>query len=225
MHLGLIGGIGPAATEFYYRGLVARHAGQAEAMQLTIVHADARQVSRNAANGDAQAQAEIFCGFVDRLKAAGAEAVAITSIGGHFCVRELEAISPLPILNAIPAIAARVQQEGFKTVGLIGTTRVMNTRLYNGISSARVVVPEGAALGQTGDTYIAMALSGTVTEQQRKDLFAVGRQMREKQGADVILLAGTDLFLAFDGHDCGFPTLDCADIHMDVLHKAQVRKA
>jgi len=26
MHIGLIGGIGPAATEFYYRGLTDRHA-------------------------------------------------------------------------------------------------------------------------------------------------------------------------------------------------------
>jgi aspartate/glutamate racemase len=26
MHVGLIGGIGPAATEFYYRGLTDRHA-------------------------------------------------------------------------------------------------------------------------------------------------------------------------------------------------------
>jgi hypothetical protein len=30
VHIGLIGGIGPAATEFYYRGLVARHAGAAK---------------------------------------------------------------------------------------------------------------------------------------------------------------------------------------------------
>ena len=39
MHIGLVGGIGPAATEFYYRGLVARHAGSAKPMELTIVHA------------------------------------------------------------------------------------------------------------------------------------------------------------------------------------------
>ncbi len=25
MHIGLIGGIGPAATDYYYRGLIKRH--------------------------------------------------------------------------------------------------------------------------------------------------------------------------------------------------------
>jgi aspartate racemase len=67
VHLGLIGGIGPAATEFYYRGLVARYAGAAKPMELTIVHADARELSQNAAVGDAQKQAQIFLALVRRL--------------------------------------------------------------------------------------------------------------------------------------------------------------
>jgi aspartate racemase len=36
MHLGLIGGIGPAATEHYYRGLVDRHARADTPLELTI---------------------------------------------------------------------------------------------------------------------------------------------------------------------------------------------
>jgi aspartate racemase len=104
VHIGLIGGIGPAATEFYYRGLVARHAGAAKPMELTIVHADVGELSRNAAAGDAQKQAQIFAKLVCRLASAGAQAAAITSIGGHFCVTELSALSPIPILDAIPRL-------------------------------------------------------------------------------------------------------------------------
>jgi aspartate racemase len=36
MHLGLIGGIGPAAAEHYYRGLVDRHARADTPLELTI---------------------------------------------------------------------------------------------------------------------------------------------------------------------------------------------
>ena len=46
MHIGLIGGIGPAATEFYYRNLVRAHAAANRAMELTIVHADMRDLFR-----------------------------------------------------------------------------------------------------------------------------------------------------------------------------------
>jgi len=86
MHIGLIGGIGPAATEHYYRGLIKRHVSLDTLLDLTIVHADVRELSRNAAAGDAQKQAQIFAELVRRLASAGAEAAAITSIGGHFCV-------------------------------------------------------------------------------------------------------------------------------------------
>lgn len=225
MHIGLIGGIGPAATEFYYRGLVARYAGAAKPMELTIVHADARELSQNAAVGDAQKQAQIFLALVRRLASAGAQTAAITSIGGHFCVQELSALSPIPILNAIPEIAERIQQKELKTVGLLGTSRVMKTRLYGGISSASVVVPEGDALDKVHRTYVAMALSGKVTDEQRGELFSIGQSLCRDQGAEVVLLAGTDLFLAFDGRARGFPFMDCAEIHMDALHRASVGEA
>ena len=39
MHIGLIGGIGPAATEYYYRGLIERHTRANTPLELTIVHA------------------------------------------------------------------------------------------------------------------------------------------------------------------------------------------
>jgi aspartate racemase len=222
VHIGLIGGIGPAATEFYYRGLVARHAGLTTPLELTIVHADARELSANNVAGSANKQAQVFLDFVRRLNAAGAKAAAITSIGGHFCVDELVALSPIPILNAIPVIAERVREVGLKKVGLLGTGRVMNSKLYGGISTASVVVPHAADLDKVHQTYIAMALSGKVTDQQRSDLFSIGQSLCRDQGAEAILLAGTDLFLAFDGQACGFAVMDCAEIHMDALHLAAI---
>src|SRR5215475_549687 len=104
MHIGLIGGIGPAATEFYYRNLVRGHVSAGRAMELTIVHADIRDLVQNMTDDAPDKQAEIFLRLARRLQAAGAEAVAGTSIAGHFCVRELEALSPLPVVSAIPEI-------------------------------------------------------------------------------------------------------------------------
>jgi aspartate racemase len=40
MHIGLIGGIGPAAMDFYYRRLISTFASKQAALDLTIVHAD-----------------------------------------------------------------------------------------------------------------------------------------------------------------------------------------
>jgi aspartate racemase len=219
MHIGLIGGIGPAATEFYYRGLIARHERAGTQLDLTIVHADVRDLVHNAANGDAKKQAEIFAGLIARLAAAGARAAAVTSMTGHFCIRELEPISLLPLINAIRATDAAIGRQKLKRVGILGTHTVMQTKLYGAISSAEVVLPRGDERDRVHTSYVDMALAGRVTEAQRDVFFSVGRQLCHEQGAEAVLLGGTDLCLAFADRDCGFPVIDCADVHVDALYE------
>jgi len=223
MHIGLIGGIGPAATEFYYRGLTDRHAKSGTRLDLTIVNAEVRDLTRNLANKDAGKQAEVFAALITRLKAAGAQAAAVTSMGGHFCIGELLPISPLPMLNGIPAVDAAVKRAKFKTIGIIGTRMVMETQLYGAISSAKVVVPAGAELDEVHANYGAMATAGRVNDAQRRVFFAAGERLCCEQGAEVVLLGGTDLFLAFQGRTVDFPVLDCADVHVDAIYEASLQ--
>jgi aspartate racemase len=219
MHIGLIGGIGPAATEFYYRGLIDRHAQSNTALDLTIVHADVREMARNLANRDARRQAEVFAPLLRRLAAAGAQQAAVTSMGGHFCIRELEPLSPLPLLNALPEVDAAIKQRKLTTVGIIGTRMVMETRLYGAISSAAVVVPAGEEIEAVQQNYSDMAIAGRVNDAQRRIFFAAGERLCRDQGAEAVLLGGTDLFLAFQGQQCGFPVIDCADVHVEAIYQ------
>jgi aspartate racemase len=225
MHIGLIGGIGPAATEFYYRGLTDRHAKSGTRLELTIANAEVRDLAQNLAAKDARRQAEIFAGLISRLKAAGAEVAAVTSMGGHFCIGELVPISPLPLLNGIPEVEAAIRRGKFKTVGIIGTRMVMETGLYGAISSASatVAVPAGAEFDEVQENYMAMARAGRVNDAQRRVFFAAGERLCRDQDAEVVLLGGTDLFLAFQGYDPGFPVLDCADVHVDAIYQASLR--
>jgi len=217
MHIGLIGGIGPAATDFYYRGLIERHVASGIPLDVTICHADVREMSRNLTGKNPGRQAEIFAKLVHRMKAAGAAAAAITSMGGHFCVEQLTAISPLPILNAIPVVDAALARRKFKKVGIIGTRTVMETKLYGGIPSVEVVPTEGEDLDRIHNNYVEMATVGHVNEAQRQVFFEAGRRLTAR-GAEVVMLGGTDLFLAFAGHDPGFAVIDCADVHVDAIY-------
>jgi aspartate racemase len=216
MHVGLIGGIGPAATDFYYRGLVDRHAAAGLPLECTIAHADVREMSRNLQGGDPKKQAEIFAGLIARLKAAGAEVAAVTSMGGHFCIDDLLAISPLPLVHGIHAVDAAIGKSGLKKIGVLGTPLVMNTKLYGGVSSAELVAPDGDTFDQVGAAYMAMAQIGRVTDQQRDVFWRAGEALM-KRGMQAIMLGGTDLFLAFAGREPPFPLVDCADIHVGAL--------
>lgn len=217
MHIGLIGGIGPAATDFYYRGLIDRHVASGIPLDVTICHADVREMSRNLTGKNPERQAEIFAKLVQRMKDAGAAAAAITSMGGHFCVNQLMAISPLPILNAIPEVDAALARKKLKKVGIIGTRTVMETKLYGGIPSVEVVPTEGEDLDRVHSNYVEMATVGHVNEAQRQVFFEAGRRLTAR-GAEVVMLGGTDLFLAFAGQDPGFAVIDCADIHVDAIY-------
>ena len=218
MHIGLIGGIGPAATDFYYRGLIDRHVASGIPLEVTICHADVREMSRNLNDRAPAKQAEIFARLVGRMKAAGAGAAAITSMGGHFCVNELISISPLPILNAIPEVGAEIARRKLGKIGIMGTRTVMESRLYGSLASNQVVLPEGDALDQVHTAYVTMATAGRVDDAQRRLFLEMGRKLCER-GADAIMLGGTDLFLAFEGIDPGFPLVDCADIHVDAIYR------
>ena len=67
-----------------------------------------------------------------------------------------------------------------------------------------------------------MALSGAVREDDRRVLFGAGREMSDR-GAEAVLLAGTDLFLAFHGRDPGFEVIDTAILHVQDLAAAAAR--
>jgi len=126
MHIGLIGGIGPAATDFYYRRLISTFASKNATLELTIVHSDTPTLVSNLARNDAAAQTGIYIRLTNRLVAAGAECVGVTSIGGHFCIDTFKAASPLPVVDMISEVSRAIETRGLKRVGILGTRTVMD---------------------------------------------------------------------------------------------------
>ena len=222
MHIGLIGGIGPAATEFYYRNLVTAFDGETSALDLTIVHADVNTLVANINSGSTADQAQIYLQLALRLRDAGADTVVISSIAGHFCVPEFEQITPLPILSIIPELDLEFQARKLARVGLLGNQVTMQSKLFGGITCAAILIPQGADFDRVHAEYLQMATTGLVIAEQPSHLFSIGKSLCVDQGAEAVLLAGTDLFLAFDGYDCGFATLDGALVHINAMHRRAI---
>ncbi|WP_299736174.1 aspartate/glutamate racemase family protein [uncultured Roseobacter sp.] len=216
MHIGLIGGIGPAATVVYYQRLTALMRERGKKLELTIVQASSDELVANNLADDRAAQAQIYAELIGRLQAAGADCAAITSLGGHFCYAETEAISPLPLISGVTPLDAYFAAQGLKTVGLLGTEVVMRTRLYGQLQTTQALAP-AENMDRVARSYLDMALRGTCTEEDRALFFDAGRLMIEDQGAEAIVLAGTDLGLAFDGHDPGYRVIDALDVHVALL--------
>jgi aspartate racemase len=218
MQIGLIGGIGPAATDFYHRRLISLYAKMQAPLDLTIVHADTPTLVDNLERNAATAQAQIFAALTRRLAAAGASFVAVTSIAGHFCRNEFKALSALPVVDMIAEVDRAVTARGTKRVGILGTRTVMQSRLYGSLAHAAVIPPLGQDLDDVHQAYVAMAVTGVATEAQRAVLHSAARRlMEQRKGAEAIMLGGTDLALVFDERTSPFPLVDCAAIHADAI--------
>ncbi len=205
-NLGLIGGLGPGATIHYYRELVKAQAGE-----MLIVHADLDRVLSDVQRGDRAGLAQYFARMIDRLARGGAEVAAISSITPHFCIRELEKISPLPLVNIIDAIGNEIRARGFQRVALFGTRFVVESRMYGMLDGIDVLVPD--QVDEIHQAYMQTVAGGTAG---RDTLTKIAHQLP----VDAIILAGTDLSLIFDESNTNFPHVDGAKVHIQAILRA-----
>ena len=105
MHIGMIVGIGPAATDFYYRHLISAMAKEGRDLQLTMAHADTSTLLRHQTENNQEAQVAIYLQLTERLMRCGIERIAITSIGPSTTIPD---VTPSAILcspyNHIPRL-------------------------------------------------------------------------------------------------------------------------
>jgi aspartate racemase len=217
MHIGLIGGIGVAATVAYYQRLTAAAQAAGHRIEVTIAHADVQTLIRNNLADDRATQARHFASHIDQLKGAGAQIVALTSLGAHYCYDETLALSSLPMISAVEPLDAYFAAQGLERVGILGTRVVMRTGLYGQLRQTTPVVLE-AEIDVLGQSYQDLAVAGHCTEDTRTQMINAGARLMA-QGAQAVILAGTDLNLAFDGRDVGYPVIDALDVHVAELVK------
>ena len=212
MHIGLIVGIGPATTDYYYRHLISAFAQANQDLALTMAHADTQTLLHNQAARNVEAQVDIYQELDGRLRRAGVEQIAVTSIAGHFCIDAFKAVSPVPVIDMLDVVRLEITRRGFKKLGLIGTRMVMETRFYGVLNDVEVIAPGN--LQEVHDAYVSMASAGIATPQHREAFIRAGKSLTSAQGCESILLAGTDLALVFKpGDNPGFEVFDCAQAH------------
>lgn len=217
MHIGLIGGIGLGATEFYHRQLVAGFAERKVPLRLTIAHADVEIETANLLADNRAEQAAIFAGHTKELAGAGAECVVIPSVAGHFCIDEFQPISPLPPINLLDAVAEHMAGRGLRRIGVIGTRTVMASRFYGRLPDVEIIPPPGADMDTIHDAYISIALTGVVGPQQRALFDDMGRRLISEFRCEAVMLGGTDLSLVYRAEPPSFPYVHCAAIHVDAI--------
>jgi aspartate racemase len=217
---GLVSGLGVGAGIFYYKALVDAHLAQGLSARLLIVHADAAHVMSQVASRNTLALADYLAGLLQQLALGGAEIAAIPAFSPQVCMRELAAITPLPLISLLDAIAAEVERRRYRRVALLGARVTMETQMFGALENLDVILPRPEELDTIAEIYVRVVREAHVTSKDFERLRAIAHSLLERERLDAIILAGTDLALVFNPGNTDFAHLDGARVHLEAIMRA-----
>jgi aspartate racemase len=220
--LGLIGGLGPAATVHYYNQILAACSRRGVAPRLVMTHADASVVRDRVGKGDSEGLATYLAAHVRTVAKAGADFAAIPAIAPHICAPALERQIPIPLIDPITALDSELRARGMRRVGMLGSRWVLESRFFGRLPDLEIVPLSADETNQMHDIYMSIVANASVSQPDVEQLRNIARGAIARDGLQAIVLAGTDLAVAFDEATAGFPAVDGARVHIDTLVRAMM---
>ena len=219
--LGILGGLGPMATVYFYE-LLTRHTKAARDQDHidVIITGRATTPDRTAyiLGESTQNPFDIMAEDAARLVTFGADILAIPCNTAHYFYDRLNATIPIPILNMVEETVRTALRGGCRRLGVLATTGTVQTGTYQRMCARcglACAVPDEAA--QQG---VMDVIYRDVKQGKRADSAAFARAVDSlrAQGCDRVALGCTELSLVKrdDGLDSFY--LDS----MEVLAKSAI---
>ena len=215
--LGLVGGLGPNATVYYYNGLIAAHKARGRVARMLIAHADVDHGRPLAEAGKLDELARYLNGFIDATAAGGAEMAAVVAVTPHICSAQLLPLLRIPLIDMVATVADEIRARGLKRIALLGTRSTVQSRMF-GRLGVDVVMPKPEEIDFINNAYLDVVYDRSTPETIDR-LRETAHTLIRRDGAESVLLAGTDLSMVLNEESAGFPTIDCAGVHIREITK------
>ena len=216
--IGLIGGMSWVSTELYYRRInskVQAAQGHNFSAPLAIESLDFNGLIRTSDMADWREAADILSDAAKRLEQSGATAIMICANSMHKVYDEVVAAVSIPVIHIADAVGEAMAEAKCESAALLGTRFVMTESWYRQrlVSHGVDLLPPDPGDVELVDGIIYKELMlGRVTRDAERALKSV-ITMKDKQGADAIVLACTELELVVDTDANVLPVFDSTDIH------------
>ena len=144
--LGVLGGMGPQATNTFYQRIIDRTQAETDQEHLRVlIWSDAKIPDRTAGILGTPDQAEaVYAALLagaKLLEGAGCTVLAIPCNTSHYFVDRLQAQLHIPISHMIREPVAAIQAMGKKTVGILATDGTVQTGIYQKELTAAGLTP------------------------------------------------------------------------------------
>ena len=216
--IGILGGMGPAATADFYTKLVGRtRARRDQDHPRTVIWSDPTIPDRTQALlGHGEDPSPWMMRGLRHLEDAGATLIAVPCNTAHAFVPALQARISVPILHMIEETVELLAVRGIRAVGLLATTGTCRTGLYQGFADARgldVLVPDFAAQEKVMDAILQIK-GGNTSPQVGRSLAEAAAGLRA-QGAQAVIAGCTEIPLALTQQMLRVPLIDPTGVLAD----------
>ncbi|MGO2859778.1 MAG: aspartate/glutamate racemase family protein [Brevibacterium sp.] len=226
--VGILGGMGPAATVDIYSKLIEATPAAGDQGHLRVmIWADPTVPDRSAAIvGDGEDPTPKLAAGAQQLADAGAEFYIVACNGAHAFLPQVREQVDLDYLSIIDVTAAHVGALPFvKKAGLLATDATLTARLYQDALLAEGVTP---VVPSREDQHVVMetiyAVKGKELHPELTDALAGVAEKLRHQGADVIIAACTEIPLALTAERSPRPLIDPAVLLAnEVINEAAAR--
>lgn len=212
--IGILGGMGPAATADFYAKLVAMTPGTSDQDHLrTVIWSDPTIPDRTEALlGDGPDPTPWLLNGGRVLREAGATLIAIPCNTAHAFVPRIEDHVGLPIVHMVGEVARHLgaMNPPMHTVGLLATTGTVRAGLYQewldrvGI---RLVLPDDVCQSREVMTAIRAVKAGVRDDSTTALLARAARRLTE-QGAQAVVAGCTEIPLGLPAAAVDVPLVD-----------------
>ena len=144
--LGVLGGMGPQATNTFYQRIIDRTQAEKDQEHLQVlIWSDAKIPDRTAGILAGAEEAEkVYQALLDGarlLERAGCTVLAIPCNTSHYFADRLQAQLKIPLIHMIRETVAAIQAMGKKTVGILATDGTVRTGIYQKELTAAGLTP------------------------------------------------------------------------------------
>lgn len=218
--LGLIGGMSWLSTRTYYEfinRIVQQRTDTRSSAPLLIESLDFSLVYRMQGEEDWQRAAGVLADSARRLEQAGAGALIIGANSMHRVYDVVASAVEVPILHIAECVGERMAADKVRSAALLGTSNVMTESFYRRRLVARGIdlLPPDPEDVETLDKIIYDQLMvGKVTRDAERELKTM-ITVKEKDGAEAIVLACTELDMIVDVDANVLPIYDSTRIHAE----------
>ena len=196
--LGVLGGMGPQATNTFYQRIIDRTQAEKDQEHLQVlIWSDAKIPDRTAGIlAGPEAAEKVYQALLDGarlLERAGCTVLAIPCNTSHYFADRLQAQLKIPLIHMIRETVAAIQAMGKKTVGILATDGTVQTGIYQKELTAAgltpVTLPEGLQKTVMSIIYDEIKKGETGSREKFGEVDAWLRQA----GCDCAILGCTEL--------------------------------